>query len=124
MKKPWYEWIQSIDRRIIYLVVFVLVSLPFFIPIPLPMDVSEQVQKLYNKVEEIAEYNKTAKKKKVVLFSMEWDPAVQAECWPQTEAMAEHCLTRGVPFILFSRWRPEGPTLAQQIAEKRAKESR
>lgn len=122
MKKPWYEWIQSIDRRIIYLVVFIVVSVPFFLPISLPMKANEPVQKLYDKVEQIAEYNKTAKRKKVVLFAMEWSPAVQAECWPETEAMVEHCFRRGIPFIIMSVFQPEGPMLAQGITEKRAEE--
>lgn len=120
MKKPWYEWIQSIDRRIIYLVVFVVVSLPFFIPIPIPMRISEQVQKLYDKVEKIAEHNKTSERKKVVFMQMDWTPSVQAECWPQTEAMIEHCFKRDIPFIIMG-WLPEGPMLTQKIAEKAAK---
>ena len=119
MKKPWDEWIQSIDRRIIYLVVFIVVSLPFFIKIPLPMPASEPVQNLYNKVEKKAEYNKTAEKKKVVYLHVDWSPSVQAECWPQTEAMIEHCFKRDVPFIVMG-WGAEGPRLTQKIAEKRA----
>lgn len=119
MKKPWYEWIQSIDRRIIYLAVFVMVSIPFFIPIPLPMEAGEPVRNLYNKVEEIAEYNKTAKKKKVIFLQMDWDPGVQAECWPATEAMIEHCFKRDVPFIIMGWW-PAGPLLGEKIAKKRA----
>jgi len=121
MKKPWYEWIQSIDRRIIYLVVFVVVSLPFFIKIKLPMRPSEPTENLYNKVEQIADYNKTSTKKKCIFFQMDWTPSVQAECWPQTEAMIEHCFMRDIPFIIMG-WAPEGPMLTQTIAEKRAKE--
>ncbi len=121
MKKPWYEWIQSIDRRIIYLAVFIVVSIPFFIPIPLPMEASEPVKSLFEKVESIAEYNKTANKKKVVFFHTDWTPSVQAECWPQTEAMIEHCFKRAIPFIIMG-WTPTGPMLTQEIAEKRAEE--
>jgi hypothetical protein len=119
MKKPWYEWIQSIDRRIIYLVVFVVASVPFFIPIPFPMPPSEPAQNLFDKVEKIAEYNKTAKKKRVVFIHADWSPSVQAECWPQAEAMIEHCFKRDVPFIIMG-WLAEGPRLTQKIAEKRA----
>jgi hypothetical protein len=121
MKKPWYEWIQSIDRRIIYLVVFVVVSVPFFIKIPLPMPANEPVYKLYNKVEKIAGYNKTAKKKKAIFLHMDWSPSVQAECWPQAEAVIEHCFKNNIPFMIMG-WAPEGPMLTQKIAEDRAKE--
>jgi hypothetical protein len=121
MKRPWYEWIQAIDRRIIYLVVFVAVSLPFFLEIPLPMPAGEPVRKLYSKIEDIAEYNKTAKKKKYVLMHMQWTPSVQAECWPQTEAMIVHCFKKNVPFMIMG-WIAEGPLLAQGIAEKKAEE--
>jgi len=54
----WYDRLQKIDPRIIYLVVFVLVSIPFFVPIPVKMEVSPVVKKLYDKVEQIAEDNK------------------------------------------------------------------
>jgi hypothetical protein len=122
MKKPWYEWIQSIDPRIIYLVVFIVVSVPFFVPIRLPMRANEPVENLHKKVEEITEYNKTANRKQVILFAMEWAPSVQAECWPAAEVMVEHCFENNIPFIIMSMYSPEGPMLTQKIAEKRAEE--
>jgi hypothetical protein len=116
--KAWYEIIQDIDRRIIYLVVFLVVSIPFFLSIRAPMEVGPPAQHLFDCVENIAAYNKTAPKEKIVLIIPEWDPAVQAECKPQTRAMMEHCMKRGVKFATMSWFYPQGVELAEKVAEE------
>jgi len=121
-KIAWYDRLQKIDPRIIYLVVFVLVSIPFFVPIPVKMEVSPVVRKLYDKVEEIAENNKRKKgPEKFVLLAMDWSPSVKAENQPQTAAMIEHLFRRGVRFAIMSHLMPEGPMMAERIAEHIAK---
>ena len=119
-KLPWYEKLQRIDRRIVYLVLFIVVAIPFIIPIPVAMEVSPPVRMLYDKVEQIAEHNKTGREQ-FVLLAMDWDPAVKAECEPATSAMIEHCFQKGIRFIIFSHIYPEGPRLAQYLAEDLAK---
>ena len=117
----WYNVLQRIDRRIIYLVVFLLVSIPFFVSIPVRMEISPVVKSLYDRVEMIAEENKRSGEEKVVLLAMDWSPSVKAENEPQTAAMIEHLFRRGVKFILMSHVLPEGPLMAERIAEAAAK---
>ncbi len=117
----WYNVLQRIDRRIIYLVVFLLVSIPFFVSIPVRMEISPVVKSLYDRVEMIAEENKRSGEEKVVLLAMDWSPSVKAENEPQTAAMIEHLFRRGVKFILMSHVLPEGPLMAERIAETTAK---
>jgi len=117
----WYNVLQRIDRRIISLVVFLLVSIPFFVSIPVRMEISPVVKSLYDKVEMIAEENKRSGEEKVVLLAMAWSPSVKAENEPQTAAMIEHLFRRGVKFILMSHVLPEGPLMAERIAETTAK---
>lgn len=87
MGKAWYEVIQDVDRRIIYLVVFIVVSIPFFVSVKVPIEVNPPAQHLFDCLEKMAAENKTAQKEKIVLIQPEWDPAVQAECEPETRAM-------------------------------------
>jgi len=117
----WYNVLQRIDRRIIYLVVFLLVSIPFFVSIPVRMEISPVVKSLYDRVEMIAEENKRSGEEKVVLLAMDWSPSVKAENELQTAAMIEHLFRRGVKFILMSHVLPEGPLMAERIAETTAK---
>lgn len=119
-KVAWYDKLQRIDPRIIYLVVFSLVSIPFFIPVPVEMEVSPVVRKLYDRIEEIAEENKRGRER-FVLLAMDWSPSVKAENEPETAAMIEHLFRRGVRFAIMSHIFPEGPMMAQRIAERLAK---
>jgi hypothetical protein len=119
-KVPWYEVLQRIDRRIIYLIVLALCSVPFFIPIPVAMEVSPPVQSLFDKIEQIAEQNKSGKEQ-FVLLAMDWSPSVKAENEPQTAAIIEHMFRKNVRFIILSFYLPEGPRMTETLAEELAK---
>ena len=120
-KTPWYEVLQRIDRRIIYLIVFILVSIPFFVPIPMRLEISPVVRALYDRIEQIAEENRRTGQQKFVLLAMDWSPSVKAENEPQTAAIIEHLFRRGVKFIIMSHLMPEGPMMAEVLAERIAK---
>ncbi|MCX7704623.1 MAG: hypothetical protein N2234_11130, partial [Planctomycetota bacterium] len=119
-KLSWYEILQGIDRRIIYLIVFALCSVPFFVSIPVAMEISPPVQNLYDKIEQIAEQNKTGKEQ-FVLLAMDWSPSVKAENEPQTAAIIEHMFRKNVRFLILSFYLPEGPLMTQALAEEAAK---
>jgi hypothetical protein len=117
MGKAWYEIIQDVDRRIIYLVVFTVVSIPFFVSVKVPIEVNPPAQRLFDRIEKLAAENKSAQKEKIVLIQPEWDPAVQAECEPETRAMMEHCMKRGVKFAMMS-FGPVGIQLGEGVAKE------
>ncbi|MFH1769633.1 MAG: hypothetical protein ABH833_03130, partial [Parcubacteria group bacterium] len=62
-----------------------------------------------------------AQKEKILLIQPEWDPAVQAECKPQTRAMMEHCMKRGVKFALMA-WNPINIQMGEEVARDCEKE--
>jgi len=109
------QLLQNIDRRIIYSLVLLLAIIPFFVAIPLPISPSPPVLNLYNTVEKIAEENARGNKEKIVLLQFDWDASVQAENWPQSQAMIEHLMQRNVKFAILG-FVPQGPTLGESIA--------
>jgi hypothetical protein len=114
MAGNFFEIMERLDRRWIYLTVFVALSIPFFIPIPLRIEVMPECRDLHERIEEIKQQNeKDPDNAKIVLISISWSANVQAECWPQNEAIAEHCLQIGLPFAMFSFISPEGPQFGE-----------
>ena len=49
----WYDRITTIDRRIIYIILTVLVILPFFIKITIPQNIMPQTKRLFDYIESI-----------------------------------------------------------------------
>jgi hypothetical protein len=101
----WYDRITTIDRRIIYVLLTVLVILPFFINVKIPQKVMPQTQKLFDFIESIPPRDKA------VMISFDYSPQTQPECHPMAKAILKHCFAREIPVIGLS-FDPEAPGLA------------
>lgn len=115
-----FERIGKIDRRIIYLVVAIVLLLPYFFDLPDEMKrvvLDKKTEDLYNKVEELGRANQGPGKKKFAIIDIYWDPSVMAECWPQTEALLEHLMRRRIPTAVMA-FRPEGVIFGDLIMEE------
>jgi hypothetical protein len=114
-----FEKIANIDRRIIYLVVAIVLVLPYFVSLPDEMKrvvVDPRTQDCYDEVERLGEANRSPGKDKFAVVDIMWDPSVQAECWPQTEAMLEHLMRLRIPTAVMS-FRPEGVAYGYKLME-------
>jgi len=101
----WYDRITKIDRRIIYILLTVLVIMPFFIKVNIPQKIMPQTKKLFDFIESILPNDKA------VLISFDYSPQTQPECHPMAKALLKHCFARDVPVIGLS-FDPEAPGLA------------
>lgn len=101
----WYDRITKIDRRIIYVVLTVLVILPFFIKITIPQNIMPQTKRLFDYIESIPPNDKA------VMISFDYTPQTQPECHPMAKALLRHCFARGLPIIGLS-YDPQAPGLA------------
>lgn len=107
------KWLQNIDTRILYILLVVMVSIPFLFRMSLPMHVTSPVQKAYNTVDQVP-------KDKIVILLANWEAGTWGESAPQTEALIQHMFKRGIKFAIFSQGAPVGITFVEQIAEKNA----
>lgn len=118
MARPWYEWLERVDRRLIYLVLFVFLSIPFFVTINMKMPIAPATQKVYDAVERLAEYNHThPDETKIALIVVDWEASTKAECWPITQAVMAHLLRKKIPFAMISMY-PEGPRFAEMVVDE------
>ncbi len=106
--------LQTVDRRVIYVLLMLSVTIPFFLPIRLPMKVSPATQAFYNAVEEL-------KPGDFVLLSVDWEAGTRGENGPQTEAVVTHLMRKKCRFAMLS-FQPQGPKISQLIVDRLAKE--
>jgi hypothetical protein len=106
--------LQSIDRRVIYALMFVVCAIPFVKMIPLPVPVTAETRGLYDAIEKCP-------KDKVVLLDCAWDQGSLSENKGQTVSVMEHMFRRGVKFILIAIDVPLAPPFAEQSAREAAR---
>lgn len=109
-----FEKIQTIDRRIMYVLLVLVIMFPMFVDFKLPTSVTAQVQGVYDAVEAIPPG-------KMAILSGDWGSGTIAESQPQTEALMRHLFQRNVKFAILP-FAPQTVTLMELLAERLAKE--
>ncbi|MHB1459133.1 MAG: hypothetical protein ACYC0V_19675 [Armatimonadota bacterium] len=110
----WYEKIQHIDTRIMYLILAVVIAIPLIWNLNLPIIVSPAVQGAYDAVEKIPD-------NKIAIISANWAAGTIAENKPQTEAIMRHMFMKGKKFAILS-FDVQGSQFARDISDGLAKE--
>jgi hypothetical protein len=103
-----------LDRRIIFLVIAVVVILPLFFPLGLPIRPTSASREVYDTIEKLKEGDKA-------LVSFEYGPATKPEIHPMAVAVLRHLFTKNVKVYVTCLW-PDGQFMAQdalrEVAEK------
>lgn len=103
----WLEKLQTIDRRIIYLLLFLSIVLPLLFPLGLPVDITANTQAVYDLVDRLPAGS-------VVLLSYDWDAASAPELLPQAEAVTRHILEKKHKLVAVALWN-QGATFADRV---------
>lgn len=106
----WVDAVKNVDRRVIYLLIFLAVAVPLLKPFNLPIDISPDAKRIYERVEALPEGS-------IVLVSFDYDPASRAEVHPMAEAMMEHCVRKKLKLVITALW-PPGPSMASEVFGK------
>ncbi|MGQ9534263.1 MAG: hypothetical protein ACUVTF_03385 [bacterium] len=101
-----FKALTSINRRMIYLVLTILVILPFFLRFHIPQNIMPQTRKLYDFIDNIK-----PQANKAVLLSIDYTPQTMPECHPMAISVLTHCFKRRIPVIGIS-FDPQAPGLA------------
>ena len=88
------ERLLNIDRRIVYIAVFLAVCIPLLIDFQLPIKATPNVRAVYVTVESLAG-NPDA----VVLISFDYGPSSQPELQPMALAILRHCFSRNIRVV-------------------------
>jgi len=87
------EKLNNLDRRIIFVLVFCLVSLPMILKLPSQVTISPEVKKAYDYIEALPEHS-------IVMFSVDYDATSMPEIQPMALAMMRHAFSRNLKIIL------------------------
>ena len=109
------EKLMHIDRRIIFVFVFLGVAVPLLVEFSFPIKPTSMVQDIYDEIERVGD------KKGTVLFAFDYGPGAEPELQPMARALLRHCFSRGVKVVAVCLW-PDAPGLAQAALEETAAE--
>ena len=103
-----FDYLTRADRRILFLVVAISLSIPLVMNIslrPAPMATADA---FYAAVDRLK-----AEPGKIVLVSADWGPGSSAENRPQTELAIEHLMRKRLPFAIVSNYSLASPFLIE-----------
>jgi hypothetical protein len=101
---------KEVDRRIIFLFIFVAVSAPVVFPIIFKERLSPTVKAVFEKVESLPPGSR-------VMIAFDFDPAMAPELIPMTNAFTRHCLSRDLRIIYITLWGTGQAMIQQTIAQ-------
>ncbi len=99
-----------LDRRIIFLVIALVVILPLFFPLGLPIRPTTSSQDVYNAVEKLEAGDRA-------LISFEYGPSTRPEIHPMAIALLRHLFEKDVKVYITCLW-PDGQFMAQDAIEE------
>jgi hypothetical protein len=103
-----WQRMQQMDRRWVYLMVGISVIFPFILPISLPVSITPEAQMLYDHIEALPDSS-------TVMLVFDYYPSTIAECEPMTIAAARHFFEKDCRVITLSNIPLGGPTMAEQV---------
>ncbi len=109
-----WQKLLMIDRRILYLLLFVNIVVFLLAPVTMPTPVSPPVQSFYNTIEKLQPGD-------MVMISSNWSASTFAENQPQLEAVLRHLIRKGVRFSIMSN-EPQARDISFRLAEQVTKQ--
>ncbi|MBD3369961.1 hypothetical protein GF402_06330 [Candidatus Fermentibacteria bacterium] len=101
-----WDKLFNMDRRWIFLLMAVVVIIPFFFKMGLPINTTDEVEGIYNYVDSLEQND-------AVMIGFDYQPGTMAENQPMSEAVMRHCFARKVP-VFITAVLPLGNGLAEE----------
>lgn len=113
--KSFWQKIQLISRGYIYALLALVVVWQILFPTPLPVKPSAATEGVYEAIRRVPA-------DKLIIISADWDASTEAETGPQTTAVIHAILREKKKFAILNLAAPAGVKLANDRAQKVAKE--
>jgi hypothetical protein len=101
-----FQILLAIDRRIIFLIILLALSIPIFLHMSINIDVTKEVRTFYNAMEALPAGSR-------VLVSCDYDPGVEPEMQPMAETGFRQLIKNHTRFVIMGLW-PQGPMQANK----------
>ncbi|MBD3335188.1 MAG: hypothetical protein GF355_06700, partial [Candidatus Eisenbacteria bacterium] len=109
-KRTWrqrFAELGGMDRRIIFIFMFLSVALPLLFPVGFPIEPSKEVEGLFQAVEELPPGS-------IVYLAADLDPGSMPELYPMLEAGMRHMFRKDLRVVAASLW-PAAPPLVEEV---------
>ena len=107
--------LMNIDRRVIFVFVFLGVAVPMLVGSKLPIKPTPTVRAVYDHIEQMTGSDGP------VLMSFGYGASTEPEMQPMARAVLRHCFSRNLKVVAMCLW-PDGVGLAQDALQTIAKE--
>lgn len=106
------NYLINLDRRWVFLAMFLAVAIPVVFQVQLPEQPTPIVQAVFDKIESLPEGSR-------VFISLDYDPASKPELGPMNNSFTRHCALRGHQLFYITLWPTGVPMIddAMQILE-------
>ena len=98
--------LSRIDRRILFLIIFVCVAVPLLTGAKMKMSITQPVKGLYDAIDGLQPGS-------YVWLAADYDPGSMPELYPMNIVLLDHLFARNIKIISASLWAP-GPPMAQR----------
>jgi len=102
--------LQTVDRRVLYSLIFLSVIIPVLHPLHLPTLTTPETQAFYDAVEKLPAQS-------VVLFPFDFWPSTLAETEPMAVAALRHCFRKDLYVVGLSNVGIGGPSIAERLLD-------
>jgi len=110
-----WEKLDGIDRRWIYLLMFISVLIPTIFVVKFPIELTPEAEQLYNAVEELPDSS-------VIMLTFDYYASALAETEPMSIAALRHMWRKDMKIITLSNIPLGGPTIAERVTREIAEE--
>jgi hypothetical protein len=110
-----WEKLGILDRRWIYLMVGIVVIIPLFAPVKLPIGITPEAHALYDAVEALPDSS-------IVLLTFDYYASTVAETQPISVAALHHLFRKDMKIVTMTTIPLGGPTIAQNVMRMMAEQ--
>ncbi|MDD3095628.1 MAG: hypothetical protein WC372_02465 [Candidatus Neomarinimicrobiota bacterium] len=103
------EKLDSLDRRVIFLIIGLVVLIPLLIPLGLPIETTNLTEDAFYAIEDLPANAK-------VLLSFEYGPSSKPEIHPMAVSVLRHLFSKGNEVVIMCLW-PDGLFMANEALE-------
>lgn len=103
------ERLQSIDRRVIYLCLVVVIIITLFNPIGLKVSVGANTRGIFKAIDALPAGS-------VLWLAMDFDASTNAEQYPMVSVLLDHAFKKNLKVVSFSMW-TQGGQIFRQLVE-------
>jgi len=115
MARSFWEKIQVIDRRWIYLMVGIAVLFPMLVVMKFPVELTPEAKQLYEAVDELPDSS-------IVMLTFDYYPSALAETEPMSIAALRHMFKKDMKVVTISNIPLGGPSIAERVTRDIAEE--